>query len=334
MTRAQLKAHNAKAVMVNGVPYDTLTDAWRSGTVKSYGKLRATVANNESADSAALDKRQKKVTVNGVEYSSVTQAAEKTDISINRIYNAIRIQKSRTVEISKVKTAPGRKTLELSVNGVNYASVAEASKATGVSVNAINKRLVNNASRCFVVHQDKRYKPITVNGVSYSSLSEAVMHTGICFSTIAKYKRLQGDNLTIDTNEQMPSNMRIEFHNVGLDKQAQAITTIERKGNEKLWAKYPSIPTEIYAFDVEHTTYCTFTVKPQQKSSETSSVSLGVFEFIKIHKDIRDTDVVLETAYHENSSPLDKVYLCTCVTQETFEQSALNLIAKIMRLKI
>lgn len=336
MTKVTNKPYNAKPVTIEGVPFTSITEAWRAGAVRSYSRLRDSVAKNEAIETRPADKRVRTVTLNGIEYPSVTKAAELSEITVNRIHAEMTRSKSRVIVLSKTKTRPGRKELGLTINGKHYRTVPEACKSTGLTPNAIQKKLANNPSRTFNIELDKRVKPVIVNGVTYESMSEAVMKTGVCFSTLSKYYRNQGENITINLTVPEDPVMRIEFHTVGLDSKATPIDTLERSKNPSLWTKHKAIPEHIVGFDVEHTTFSTFTLTPKVCKVVRATMSpeeLSLMNPLKIHKDIHESSIILETEIKSDSASNDVVYMSTPVTQVTFEHAALLLVGKIFQLR-
>lgn len=185
-----------RSVTVGEESFPSITEAWRKGAAKSYCKLREYAANNKDTSTVNKDNRAKAVTVNGVEYESVTKAAVATEITTNRIHAEMAKTKSRVVVLSKKPLKEGRKHLPLTINGVLYPNLTQAVKSTGFSQNTIQKKLRTNEARVIHIEDDKRYKPLTVNGKEYPSAAKAALVTGICFTTLSKLRREQGDSVT------------------------------------------------------------------------------------------------------------------------------------------
>jgi hypothetical protein len=185
-----------RPVKVGEESFPSITEAWRRGAVKSYCKLRDYSANNKDTSTVNNDNRIKAVTLNGVEYESVTKAAAATEITTNRIHAEITRTKSRVIVLPNKPAKEGRKQLPLTINGVVYPNLTQAVKATGFSQNTIQKKLRSNVTRVIHIEDDKRFKPLTVNGKEYPSAAKAALATGICFTTLSKLRREQGDSVT------------------------------------------------------------------------------------------------------------------------------------------
>lgn len=183
--------YNAKPVTIGERTFDSLTHAWREGAVKSYGKLRERVKQSLDVTKTDLDNRERSVILNGVKYESITKASVATEITINRIHAEISRSKSRDIVLTKAIEKKTRNCIPLTLNGVLYSSTKEASTATGISQNTLQKKLKNNSSRVINYLPNSKLKPVSIGDTSYTSIAEASFKLGKCFATISKYRKKQ-----------------------------------------------------------------------------------------------------------------------------------------------
>lgn len=170
-------------IIVGGITYPSIAEAARV-----HGKKIATIKyrldGGYSPDEAFdLDpdskiEHTKKITLEGVEYTSIAEATHCYEIDYALVRD--RLSKGwkpeRAFEIDTTKPPVQGKAVDL--EGVQYPSIAEAARCYGFHPATINSRLSNGWSleRAFEIDPDmkiRRPKEITARGVKYPSISEA-----------------------------------------------------------------------------------------------------------------------------------------------------------------
>lgn len=128
-------------------------------------------------------KPPKPTTWNGIQYESVTAAAEA--LGIERTTMRDRIERGYKQD-SDVQTPPPDPK-PITWNGINYPSIAAAARALGITHRTLRERL----GRGYTKDSDMPPvgKPVTWNGKQYSSIVEAARDSGITDGSIRQFLR-------------------------------------------------------------------------------------------------------------------------------------------------
>lgn len=186
-------------IVIDGVLYKNRLDAVRSSeiTLAHSSIVKLTKENNIIDSSKVINRSLKSVTVNGVFYPSVNEAARQTTITAGRIWVAIRKQNSRIVVIPVI--GPGNRgadacSKKLILNGETFKSISDASKITGLSYKLLRDLVKEQKSYDITYDGNRQLVEVTVNGQKYHSLMEAVLSTGFGLNTILRRMSEQKSN--------------------------------------------------------------------------------------------------------------------------------------------
>lgn len=159
----------------------------------------------ESAPVRAYSKDS--VTINGVVFETVRQAAERLGLTYNVINYRIRVTGSRTLKVNlralRAITASrsSNKTIDIKIDDNVYHGYDDATRKTGFS-----KRVIRDAIKQSMSLEIKSCNirkqwavPVIVDGVSYESARVAADKTGKPYSALLKLAKKQRDN--VETTE-------------------------------------------------------------------------------------------------------------------------------------
>lgn len=174
-----------KEITVAGVTYGSLAEACKAKGVP-YGRTKYRLRTMSVDDAFSGDLlNAKTVTVNGKTYESIAAASR----AVGADESLVRMRLAKGWDVTSAVTAPNQRPMAkpravdgrvargraVVVDGVEYLSLNEASKASGIPLSTLHRRI----RRGIEPKTDCRQKPVSVDGRLFESVTAACEHYGV-----------------------------------------------------------------------------------------------------------------------------------------------------------
>jgi DNA-directed RNA polymerase specialized sigma24 family protein len=183
------------AVVINGVSYPSYTAAAKELGIPA-SRLEERVRAGWEGEDLVNPKRfcnGTRIIVNGVPYSSISEAASTYDIKRRTLLSWIKKGKINAVIVKKAAVSQNipNTGVCIRIDGVDYPSYTSASQALNIRCATLIRRAEALREKGYTefassdLLSDQREKPVVVNGVSYATVKEAAEALDVNYQTMA-----------------------------------------------------------------------------------------------------------------------------------------------------